>query len=217
MSIKGTLRALLTVTRGTIGGLTELRAGSDPIALFSEWFAAATGADVYMPEAMTLATASAEGVPTARMVLLKGWDERGFVFFTNYGSRKAGEVDANPHAALCLHWAVLQRQVRIEGSVERVTEAESNEYFRSRSRGSRIGAWASRQSEILDNRETLEARVRDADERYPDDDVPLPPFWGGYRVKPVRIEFWQGRANRLHDRLAYSRADGTWTVERLYP
>jgi pyridoxamine 5'-phosphate oxidase len=217
MSIGEALRALRTLGKGTIGGLDELRAGSDPIALFREWFEAAASSGVYMPEAMTLATATPDGMPSARMVLLKGFDARGFVFFTNYGSRKASELDANPRAALCLHWAALQRQVRIEGAVSRVSEDESAAYFRTRPRGSRIGAWASKQSEPLNERATLEAAVAKYERDYPDDDVPLPPFWGGYRVSPERIEFWQGRANRLHDRLVYERGADGWIVTRLYP
>lgn len=217
MSIVNTVRALLTMGRGVLGGLSELRAGDDPIALFREWFDAATRAGILMPEAMTLATATPDGVPSARMVLLKGFDHRGFVFYTNYESRKAQELDANPRAALCLHWTVLQRQVRIEGAVTRVTAEESAAYFRTRPRGSRIGAWASRQSSPLDTRDTLEARVREFDTKYPGDDVPLPPFWGGFRVAPERIEFWQGRANRLHDRILYTKNGDGWRTQRLYP
>jgi pyridoxamine 5'-phosphate oxidase len=217
MSIVEALRALRTLGRGTIGGLSELRAGNDPIALFREWFEAATAAGVYLPEAMTLATATPDGRPSARMVLLKGCDEHGFVFFTNYGSRKADDLDANPRAALCLHWGALQRQVRIEGAVSRISEEESFEYFRTRARGSRIGAWASKQSEPLNERATLEDAVAKYERDYPDDNVPLPPFWGGYRVAPERIEFWQGRANRLHDRLVYEAAADGWAVTRLYP
>lgn len=217
MSIAEALRALRTLGKGTIGGLDELRAGDDPIALFREWFDAAARAGVYLPEAMTLATATADGMPSARMVLLKRYDDRGFVFFTNYGSRKADELESNPRAALCLHWAALQRQVRIEGAVSRVSEEESFAYFRTRPRGSRIGAWASKQSEPLDARRDLEAAVSKYEKEYPGDDVPLPPFWGGYRVAPERIEFWQGRANRLHDRLLYERNEAGWNVARLYP
>jgi len=150
-------------------------------------------------------------------MLLKEVDTSGFVFFSNYESRKAQDLADNPHAALVFHWAVLQRQVRIEGSVGRVSVAESAAYFGSRSRGSRIGAWASRQSAELESREVLEHRVRDIEERYRGQDVPLPPFWGGYRLVPERIEFWQGRANRLHDRLCYEREGAGWKRFRLYP
>jgi pyridoxamine 5'-phosphate oxidase len=150
-------------------------------------------------------------------VLLKGVDERGFCFFTNYESRKSAELAANPRAALTFHWAILERQVRIEGTVERLSEAESFAYFRSRPRGSRIGAWASRQSAVLDDRETLEREVREHEARFAGRDIPLPPFWGGYRVIPTRIEFWQGRINRLHDRLAFERTADGWKSVRLYP
>ena len=144
-------------------------------------------------------------------------DERGFVFFTNYGSRKANELEENPRAALCFHWAVLERQVRVTGTVERISEEESQAYFSSRGRGSRIGAWASKQSEPLPDRAELEARVREARKRFDGDDVPLPPFWGGYRIRPESIEFWQGKADRLHDRLVFTRDGDDWSTERLYP
>jgi pyridoxamine 5'-phosphate oxidase len=217
VSILSTLRAILTLGRGVTVGLTELEAGADPLALFREWFQAASRAGVFMPESMTLATATKDGAPSARMVLLKGSDARGFVFFTNYGSRKALELDANPRAALVLHWPVLERQVRIEGSVARITHEESAAYFRTRPRGSRIGAWASEQSRPLESRAALEARVREIEQKFPGDDVPLPDFWGGYRLTPASIEFWQGKANRLHDRLLYTREASGWKVTRLYP
>jgi len=218
MSIFNTVRGILTMGRGVIGGLPELRAGRDPIALFGTWFADATRAGLLLPEAMTLATASPDGLPSARMVLLKSFGDDGFVFFTNYGSRKASELDGNPRAALLFHWAALQRQIRIEGPTSRISAEDSFAYFRTRSRGSQIGAWASDQSAVLDSRDTLEARVRQLEDEYRgNDEIPLPPFWGGYRLVPQRIEFWQGRANRLHDRLLYHRADPGWRVERLYP
>jgi pyridoxamine 5'-phosphate oxidase len=217
VSILSTLRAILTLGRGVTVGLTELEAGADPLALFREWFQAASRAGVFMPESMTLATATKDGAPSARMVLLKGFDARGFVFFTNYGSRKALELEANPRAALVLHWPVLERQVRIEGSAARITHEESAAYFRTRPRGSRIGAWASDQSRPLESRAALEARVREIEQKFPGDDVPLPDFWGGYRLTPASIEFWQGKANRLHDRLLYEKDDGGWKVTRLYP
>ena len=144
-------------------------------------------------------------------------DERGVVFFTNYGSRKASELEANPRAALCFHWAILERQVRVTGSVERISEDESYAYFSSRGRGSRLGAWASKQSQPLPDRKELEDRVRDATARFEGEDVPLPPFWGGYRIRPELIEFWQGKADRLHDRLVFTRDEGDWRTERLYP
>ncbi len=166
---------------------------------------------------MTVATATPEGTPSARMMLLKGVDERGFVFFTNYESRKSAELLGNPRAALVFHWAVLQRQVRVEGTVEKLSEAESSAYFRTRPRGSRIGAWASKQSAELPSRAELERRVAEYDARFAGQDVPLPPFWGGFRLSPAVIEFWQGRINRLHDRVRYTRAATGWTVARLYP
>lgn len=195
----------------------ELIAGTDPIELFREWFDAAAKAGIPLPEAMTLATATPDGKPSARVILLKGYGPDGFVFFTNYGSRKAGELDENPNAAMCFHWTPLERQVRIEGSVSRISEEESATYFRTRPRGSRIGAWASRQSEPLEDRGVLEARVRDVETRFGDGDIPLPPFWGGYRLEPERLEFWQGRPSRLHDRLLYERFASGWGVTRLYP
>ena len=217
MTVASTLRALLTMGKGVVQGLPDLEADSDPVEMFRKWFDAANEAGILMPEAMTLATATADGMPSARMVLLKSFDTNGFVFFTNYGSRKAAELNANPHAALLFHWTVLQRQVRIEGAVSKVSEEESYAYFSTRSRGSRIGAWASSQSTYLESRAALEAKVREMDARYPDEDVPLPPFWGGYRVVPRSIEFWQGRVNRLHDRLRYDREDDRWSITRLYP
>jgi pyridoxamine 5'-phosphate oxidase len=217
MSLRSTLRALLTLRKGVFTGLNEETVGTDPFPLFDEWYREARQAGLYLPEAMTLATADEDGVPSARLVLLKGHDERGFVFFSNYESRKAGELAVNPRAALAIHWPILQRQVRIEGTVERITPEESFEYFRTRPRGSRIGAWASPQSRVIPDRSELETRVAEFDARFPGDDVPLPPYWGGYRVRPQRIEFWQGRASRLHDRFRFSRKVDGWAVDRLAP
>ncbi len=217
MSLKSSLKTVVTLGQGVTVGLPPATEDADPIELFVSWFAAAHESGILMPEAVALATASPDGVPSARMVLLKYADAKGFVFFTNYGSQKASELDANPHAALCFHWAVLQRQVRVTGRVERVSSEESAAYFATRGRGSQLGAWASRQSQALDQREELEQRVRDAEVKFASGEIPRPPFWGGYRLDPVRIEFWQGRADRLHDRLVFSRAERGWTTRRLYP
>lgn len=217
MSIKATIKAVMALGRGVAGGLPDSVAGTDPIKLFGEWFREANESGILLPESMSLATANPEGVPSSRMVLLKAFAADGFVFFTNYGSRKARELDANPCASLLLHWAVLQRQVRVEGPVERLGREESRAYFRTRGRGSQIGAWASRQSEALADRSTLEARVSEVRERFRDREVPLPEFWGGYRLVPEAMEFWQGRLNRLHDRLVFKRGAGGWETQRLYP
>ena len=198
-------------------GLSEKGAGTDPFVLFDRWFREAREAGLYLPESMALATSTADGRPSVRQVLLKASDERGFVFYTNYESRKGVEIAENPRAALAVHWPILQRQVRINGLVEKTTAAESQTYFSSRPHGSRIGAWASDQSSALQDREELERKFREARERFAAGDVPLPPFWGGYRVIPETIEFWQGRANRLHDRLRFTRNGGEWTIDRLYP
>jgi pyridoxamine 5'-phosphate oxidase len=166
---------------------------------------------------VALATADASGRPSVRMVLLRGADEHGFVFHTNYTSRKARELTENPHAAICVHWHAIEEQIRIEGTVERLDDRASDDYFASRPRGSQIGAWASRQSEALDSRETLEEVYRAVERRFHGGPVPRPPFWGGFRLIPDRIEFWFGRADRLHDRLLYLREGNGWRVERLYP
>jgi pyridoxamine 5'-phosphate oxidase len=217
MSLKSSIKTVLTLGRGVAGGIPEAAEDADPIELFGAWFEAANEAGLLFPDAVALATASADGEPSVRMVLHKGVDSGGFVFFTNYGSRKAHELDANPRAALCFHWAVLQRQVRISGAVSRVDAEESAAYFATRGRGSQIGAWASRQSARLESRADLERRVSDAESRFAGGEVPLPPFWGGYRLVPSRIEFWQGRADRLHDRIVFSREGDAWRTERLYP
>lgn len=217
MSLKSTMRALLTIRKGVFRGVNEDSVGTEPFRLFDEWYLEARRSGLYLPESMTLATSSPDGYPSARLVLLKRHDERGFVFFTNYESRKAVELENNPRAALVMHWPILQRQVRIEGTVEKTSAEESADYFRTRPRGSRIGAWASPQSSVLRDREQLEERVAEFEARYPGDDVPLPPYWGGYRLRPENIEFWQGRANRLHDRFRFTRAGAGWTVERLAP
>lgn len=217
MTLRSTLRAFFTTGKGVVRGLTEEEAGTDPLALFDRWFLEAREAGLYLPESLALATSTADGKPSVRQVLLKGHDERGFVFYTNYDSQKGEEIAENPRASLAVHWPILQRQVRVDGSVEKTSAAESEAYFDSRPRGSRIGAWASDQSSVLGSRQELEQRVRETQERFGSGDVPLPPFWGGYRVVPEMIEFWQGRANRLHDRIRFRRAEEGWTVDRLYP
>ncbi len=217
MSFLSTLRLLLTLGKGVARGLPEAAADRDPVDLFGEWFEAARRAGLLLPEAMAVATTSKDGQPSVRMMLLKAFDRHGFVFYTNYDSRKAGELAAHPRAALLFHWAALQRQVRVEGPVTKLSADESFAYFRTRPRGSRLGAWASRQSEPLPDRHSLEARFRQYERQYEGAEVPLPPFWGGYRVAPQRIEFWQGRANRLHDRLLFVREGEGWQTMRLYP
>jgi pyridoxamine 5'-phosphate oxidase len=217
MSIKSAIKSVVTLGQGVAQGLPEASADRDPIGLFGEWFEQARESGILLPESASLATASRDGVPSSRMVLLKSFAADGFEFFTNYGSRKAKEMDENPKASLLLHWVVLQRQIRVEGSVERVSAEASAAYFRTRTRGSQIGAWASRQSEELEDRSVLEKRAKEIEQRFKDQDVPSPRFWGGYRLIPERIEFWQGRMNRLHDRLEFTRADGGWAARRLYP
>jgi pyridoxamine 5'-phosphate oxidase len=191
---------------------------SNPFEQLKLWMDEAIAAAVPMPDAMTLATATPAGIPAARQVLLRGLDERGLVFFTNYQSRKGKELEANPRAALLFHWAALERQVRIEGAVEKVSSSESDTYFRSRPRGSRLSAWASPQSEVVVGRELLERRMEQLEKRYPGEEVPRPPYWGGFRVLPVSFEFWQGGPDRLHDRLRYRwDQQGKWILERLAP
>jgi pyridoxamine 5'-phosphate oxidase len=198
--------------------LHEADVDPDPIRQFQAWFEEAKRTTITLPEAMTLATATADAVPSARLVLLKRVDQDGFVFFTNHGSRKARELSENPRAALVLYWDPLGRQVRVEGRVERVPEDESAAYFATRPRAARLSAWASKQSEPVEGRGVLEAEVARLAGEFGDDDIPLPPFWGGYRVVPDLVEFWQHREDRLHDRLRYRReAGGGWVVERLSP
>ena len=191
--------------------------GADPIAHFARWFRAARAAGLPEPHAMSLATATPEGRPSARMVLLKGFDRRGFVFFTNYRSRKGRELEANPRGALVLYWPPLHRQVRIEGRVRRVDEAESDAYFAIRPRGSQLGAAVSPQSRVIPDRRLLERALVALERRLRGAPVPRPAGWGGYRLVPERIEFWEQRANRLHDRLRYRRSRGAWIRERLAP
>lgn len=198
------------------GDFTE---SSDPIALFAAWFAEAKTAEPNDPDAMALATVDAAGLPDVRMVLLKAADDRGFVFYTNEQSAKGGELVSNPKAALVLHWKSIRRQVRVRGAVERVTAAEADAYFASRSRDSRIAAMASDQSRPLDSRKTFEARVAELQKKFEGKDVPRPAHWGGYRIVPSEIEFWQDRPHRMHDRVRFTRkeASSAWTKTRLYP
>jgi pyridoxamine 5'-phosphate oxidase len=198
-------------------GLAEADALADPIAQFQRWFDDARRAEVHEPNAMTLATVDAAGQPAARMVLLKGVDARGLAFFTNRDSRKARELSANPRAALVFWWGPLQRQVRFEGRVEEVDAAEADAYFASRPKGSQLAAWASAQSTVIPDRTALEAAERAHRERFGEQEVPRPPFWGGYRLVPAVVEFWHGRASRLHDRLHYTRTPEGWRIERLAP
>lgn len=198
-------------------GLDEKTIDPDPIKQFQLWFNDAIEAKLPLPEAMTLATATPDGRPSARMVLLKQVDQDGFVFFTNYRSVKAGQLDANPFAALVFYWSRLDRQVRVEGSVIRTSAEESREYFSTRPRESQIGAWASPQSEAIAGREVLEQRARELEELYSDRAVDCPEHWGGYRLRPERIEFWKSRVGRLHDRILYRREGDVWTITRLAP
>lgn len=200
-------------------GLSEEDLAAGPVEQFRLWLEQVRAVEPLEFTAMTLATADRDGKPSARVVLLKGFDERGFVFFTNYESHKARELTENPRAALVFYWAVLDRQVRIEGTVEKTSREESEAYFDSRPRGSRLGAWASPQSRPVDGRQEIERLLEDAAGRFAESEVPLPDFWGGFRVRHEAVEFWQGRPNRLHDRLRYARGgpEGGWRVERLAP
>ena len=195
----------------------NITAGTDPFSLFQSWYDEAVAAEVNDPDAMAVATVDAGGMPSVRMVLLKEWAVDGFVFYTNYESRKSGELDATAKAAFCIHWKSLRRQVRVVGPVSRVDAARSDAYFASRGRGSRIGAWASAQSRPLDSRDSLAAAVAEVEARFPDD-VPRPPHWGGFLIEPQEIEFWADGEHRLHDRFRFTPdAAGGWDVSRLNP
>lgn len=197
--------------------LTETDVHEDPTVQFARWFEEALNANVSEPNAFVLATATPEGRPSARVMLLKGLDARGFTFFTNYESRKGREILANPWVAMDFFWDELERQVRVEGRAEKVPAEESDAYFASRPHGSRLGAWASSQSSRITSREELEERLREVEARFGDGEVPRPPHWGGFLVAPVRIEFWQGRPSRLHDRILYELGESGWSVSRLSP
>ncbi|MGH7496096.1 MAG: pyridoxamine 5'-phosphate oxidase [bacterium] len=198
--------------------LLENEVDLDPIVQFQKWFADAVAANLPEPEAMTLATCTTAGKPSARIVLLKGCDQQGFIFFTNYNSRKGHELSQNAFAALVFWWVALERQIRIEGRVEEISAEESDRYFRTRPRGSQLGAWVSQQSQVAEGREIIEARLRELEKEFDNREVPRPPHWGGFRLIPEAIEFWQGRPNRLHDRLRYHKGEnGEWTIKRLWP
>jgi pyridoxamine 5'-phosphate oxidase len=199
-------------------GLRRADLDPDPIKQFDVWFTAAVQAGIHDANAMALATSSREGKPSARVVLLKDFDESGFVFYTNYASEKGRQLETNPRAAVVLYWMEVERQIRIEGTVERTSREDSERYFHSRPAGAQLGAWASHQSQAIDGRRVLHARLEEMKQRFAKGEIPLPPHWGGYRLKPDRFEFWQGRADRLHDRFRYTRQkDGLWLIERLAP
>lgn len=198
-------------------GLHRADLDADPIKQFTNWFGAATAAEIRDVNAMALATATPDGTPDVRIVLLKGVDERGFVFFTNYESAKGKQIAANPRVVLNIFWVQLERQIRIGGRAEKISGQESEEYFHTRPVGSQLGAWASQQSEVIANREVLETKLAELTQKFAGSKIPLPPFWGGYRVVPEAIEFWQGRADRLHDRFRYMRDGAGWRIDRLSP
>lgn len=197
--------------------LTEADVSADPIVQFKAWWDEAIASAIEEVNAMTLATVSPEGRPSARIVLLKGFDENGFVFFTNYQSRKGKEMEENPHAALVFFWKELERQVRIEGSIDKVSEQESDTYYHSRPAGSQVGAWASPQSDVIGGREVIEQNYAELEKKFAGQEIPRPGFWGGYVLRPSQIEFWQGRSSRLHDRILYRVENGEWKIERLAP
>ena len=202
----------------TRAGLTEADVAADPIEQFQTWFQQALDAQLVEPNAMVLATATPTGMPSTRIVLLKCIDRSGFTFFTNYESRKGRELDTNPHASATFPWVALERQVIVSGTVSKTSREQSDDYFKARPRGSRLGAWVSTQSKVIPGRKYLEDRLVELEKKYPDDAIPLPTYWGGYLLKPNEIEFWQGRPNRLHDRFRYAKqADGSWKIERLAP
>ncbi len=217
MTLFEKLRCLFTFGQGVALPLPELSANTTPDQLFEQWFADASKSGILLPEAMSVSSCSSDGQPSSRMVPLKDYDEEGFVFFTNYASRKSHELSENNKVALLFHWNVLQRQIRIEGTVEKVSTQESADYFHSRDRGSQVGAWASKQSQKLKYDDELKERMSHYQNKFSEGEVPHPEFWGGWRVKPHAIEFWQGRANRLHDRLCFEKENDTWLNHKLNP
>ncbi len=202
-----------------MGAFDEQNCETNPIVQFEKWFKEVQAIDNKEPNAMTLATSTVDGRPSARIVLLKEVSDAGFVFYTNYTSRKAQDLETNPQCALTFYWSALERQVRVEGQARHVTQAESEAYFRTRPKGSQLGAWASHQSKVVASRDVLDAKLSDLESKYAgQEDIPLPEFWGGYRVVPDRVEFWQGRPNRMHDRIRYRRKGETeWVIDRLSP
>lgn len=218
MTLLEKIRCIFTFGQGVALSLPEITTNTTPEDLFQQWLFDATKSGILLPEGMSVSSCNAEGQPSSRMVLLKGQDKDGFVFFTNYGSRKSQEFEQNDKVALLFHWNVLQRQVRVEGTIEKITASESADYFHSRDRGSQIGAWASKQSQPLKYDDELKDRMKHFQEKFPSGEVPLPEFWGGWRVKPMAMEFWQGRANRLHDRICFEKQqDGEWTHHKIHP
>jgi len=218
MTLIEKLRCLLTFGQGVALPLPKIPDDAQPFPLFKQWFDEANKSGILLPEAMSVSTCDANGQPSSRMVLLKEFNQDGFVFYTNYASRKSQNLEENSKVALLFHWNVLQRQIRIEGSVEKVSLDQSSQYFHSRDRGSQIGAWASKQSSKVTNDNELQKRVDYFNGKYPHGEVPHPNFWGGWRVKPTNIEFWQGRASRLHDRICFDKQeDGQWQQYKLNP
>ena len=217
MSLLNKIRCAFTLGQGVLVDLPDLDPSIDPFEQFQNWFKSAQDCGIVLPESMTVSTVDDNGYPACRVVLLKELTKEGFVFFTNYDSRKGQELANNPHIALTFHWNILQRQVRIQGVVEKISAEDSNAYFQSRGRGSRIGAWASPQSSVISSRQVLEQKVKQFTDKFADSEVPLPEFWGGYIVKPSSIEFWQGKADRLHDRFSYVKDGENWSVDRLAP
>jgi pyridoxamine 5'-phosphate oxidase len=217
MTLFEKLRCLFTFGQGVALPLPDISPNTTPTELFEQWFSDASKSGILLPEAMSVSSCSNDGQPSSRMVLLKDYSEDGFVFFTNYGSRKSTELDNNSKVALLFHWNVLQRQVRIEGTVEKITAQESADYFHSRDRGSQVGAWASKQSQKLKHDNELKERMSHYQEKFSQGEVPHPEFWGGWRVKPHAIEFWQGRGNRLHDRVCFEKENNAWSQHKLHP